>query len=177
MRRRHKGELVLAIRPSTRGFAFALFEGPLSPLNWGTRGASGSQRNARLLEAFGRLVENLQPDVLVLEDLSAPTARRSGRSRRLQRLIAGYAEGQAIEVRSYSRTHIRECFAEAGAVTRHEIASAIAARVHALKTQLPPARKPWMNEDTRMHLFDAVSLVMTFYCKDGRSAVDERAAG
>jgi len=33
--------LVLSIYPNTRGFAFVLFEGPLSPFDWGVKEVRG----------------------------------------------------------------------------------------------------------------------------------------
>jgi len=160
-------DLVLAVHPFTRGIAFTLFEGPLSPVDWGVKDIRGKQKNALALEATKQLIERLQPDVLVLQDLSGPNVRRAERIRRLQRLIASHAEAQAIEVHRYRRKEIQECFKPAGAVTRYEIAQAIASQVHAFGHRLPPVRKIWNSEDARMSLFDAASLVMTFYCGRG----------
>jgi len=165
MSRARRRDLVLAVHPFTRGIAFTLFEGPLSPVDWGVKDIRGKQKNALALEATKRLVERLQPDVLVLQDFSGPHGRRARRIRRLQRLIGSHAEGQAIEVHRYGRKEIQECFKAVGAVTRYEIAQAIASQVHAFGHRLPPVRKIWNSEDARMSLFDAASLVMTFYCR------------
>ncbi len=167
MSRARRRELVLAIHPFTRGIAFTLFEGPLSPIDWGVRDARGSQKNAAALEATKRLIERLQPDILVVEDFSRAGGRRSERIRRLQRLIELHGQAQSIEVCRLTRKEIRECFKSAGAVTRYEIAQAIASHVHAFGHRLPPVRKIWKSEDARMSLFDAASLVMTFYCQGG----------
>jgi hypothetical protein len=165
MSRIRRGELVLAVHPFTRGVAFTLFEGPLSPIDWGMKDIRGPQKNALALDATKQLIERLQPDVLVLQDFSGPHGRSGHRIHRLHRFIASYAEGQAIEVCTYSRKIIRERFKDVGAVTRYEIAQAIAAQVHAFGHRLPPVRKIWKSEDARMSLFDAASLVMTFYCR------------
>jgi hypothetical protein len=157
-------ELVLSVYPFTRGFAFALFEAPLSPIDWGVKDIRGHDKNARSLEAVKQLIERAQPDILALEDCRGPYDRRSLRIARLQRLIKGYAEGQAVDVHAFTRKDIRQCFKASGAVTRYEIAQAIAAQVHAFGHRLPPVRKIWKSEDARMSLFDAASLVMTFYC-------------
>lgn len=165
---RHR-DLVLAVHPFTRGIAFTLFEGPLSPIDWGVKDIRGRQKNVASLEAIKRLIERLQPDILVLQDLAGPSERRSQRVRRLQRLIEIYAQAEALEVHRYTREDIRECFKEAGASTRYEIAQAIASQVHAFGHRLPPVRKIWKSEDARMGLFDAASLVMTFYCQGGEN--------
>ena len=166
-------DLVLAIHPFTRGIAFTLFEGPLSPIDWGVKDTRGSQKNAASLDAAKRLIERLQPDILVLEDSSGPSGRRTERIRRLQRLIEIHGQAHAVEVIRFGREKIRECFRAVGASTRYEIAQAIASQVHAFGHRLPPVRKIWKSEDARMGLFDAASLVMTFYCQGGGNPLQE----
>ena len=168
-------ELVLAIYPFTRGLAFALFESPLSPVDWGVKDIRSVRKNALALEAAEQLIERLQPDVLVLEDFSGKSSDKGERVRRLQQLIANFAAGEAIEVHRYSRKHIRECFKPVGAVTRYEIAQAIASRIHAFGHRLPPVRKIWKSEAARMGLFDAAALALTFYCRDAGHFDDETA--
>ncbi len=159
--------LVLSIYATTGGFAYALFEGPLSPVDWGTRGARGKDKNVRCVESVAKLVEAHQPDVLVIEDCTALGSRRSLRIRRLYRSIEVWAGNQAIETHSYSRNLIREAFGKLGALTKREIAEVIARHIPAFDHRLPPVRRAWMSEDPRMGLFDAAALVMTFYCWEG----------
>lgn len=160
-------DLLLAIVPNTRGIAFAYFEGPLSPVDWGVKEARGRGKNCQSLAAVRNLVEHLQPDVLILDDYTAAHARRTERIRRLQQLIAAYAAAQAIGVVRYTRDDVRATFAPAGAVTRYEIAQLIAGQVHAFSFRLPPVRKLWMSEDRRMALFDASALAITHFAKRG----------
>ena len=158
-----KGELVLAICPFSRGIAFTLFEGPLSPIDWGIKEVRTSDRNTKALAVAIALIERLQPDVVVLEDYSRGHGHKSPRVRRLHRLIANYADGQAIEVIQFSKAGVRLCFADVGARTRYEIAQSVAARVHALSHRLPPVRRIWMSEDPRMSLFDAAAIAMAYF--------------
>lgn len=157
--------LVLAVHPVARGIAYALFEAPLSPLDWGLKDIRGKQQNARVVEHVKQLIDQYRPDVLVLEECAGPHTRRGKRTSRLLRLVANHAMGIAIEVHWYTGSNIRECFQAVGAVTRYEIAQAIAGQITAFGHRLPPLRRSWMTEDVRMGLFDAVSLVMTFYCR------------
>ena len=46
---------------------------------------------------------------------------------------------------------------------KQEIAIAIAERFPELAPRLPRSRKPWMSEDYRMSIFDAVALALTFF--------------
>jgi hypothetical protein len=53
-----------------------------------------------------------------------------------------------------------------GQGTKHLLAEIMAKRFPAqLGLQLPPKRKPWMSEDSRMSIFDAVALALVFRLK------------
>jgi hypothetical protein len=55
-------------------------------------------------------------------------------------------------------------FSESGASNKQDIAIAITARYPELAPRLPHFRKPWMSEDYRMSIFDAVGLgLMVFH--------------
>jgi hypothetical protein len=48
-----------------------------------------------------------------------------------------------------------------GRGTKHALAEIIAKRFpEELGSRLPPKRKPWMSEDSRMNIFDAVALAL-----------------
>lgn len=168
----HHGELVLSLYPAVRGFAFALFEGPLSPFDWGTKDIRGARKNARSLESAKRLIEVHQPDVLVLEDFSLDASRRRDRARRLLRLFKSHAEGQALEVHTFTRSQVRQSFSAVGAVTKYEIAQAIASQIQAFDPLLPRARKRWESEKESMDVFEAAALAITFYCRNGSRGVE-----
>jgi hypothetical protein len=50
-----------------------------------------------------------------------------------------------------------------GASSKQEIAAAIANRFPELAPRLPRFRKPWMSEDYRMSIFDAVALGLIYF--------------
>jgi len=150
-------ERVLALYPFTRGVSFTLFDAPLSLLDWGTCRVGAGEKNARSLAAAQRLLDRHQPDVLVLEAYVGNSIRRRQRIARLNQLIRNYADGQSIDVRIFERSDICMTFEPLGAGTRYEIARAIASRVPVLARRLPPVRKAWMSQDSRMTLFNAPS--------------------
>ena len=160
-RRRH--DLVFAIYPQSRGFAFVLFEGWLAPVDWGVYEARGADKNARSLIRINSLLELHTPDVLVLQDMSKHGTRRARRIRELNRRAAELADQRGVPVKTYSRAQVIEYFAEFGAVTKHKIAEAIAKHIPALDYYVPPARKPWMTENARMGIFDAAALAWMFF--------------
>ena len=76
--------------------------------------------------------------------------------------ISQLAAKQKIRVRSFSRAKVKQTFGESGASNKYEIAIAIAKRFPELTTRLPRFRKPWMSEDYRMSIFDAIAFGMAF---------------
>lgn len=169
---RPQKDLVLAVHPSTHGFGYALMEGPLSPLDWGARGARGKYKNVTSVEKITKLLETYHPQVLCLEDWSTPSARRSARVKRLCRSIDLLARSRGIEVVVYPREDVQRCFEAFGAKTRYETAQTIANNITAFARSLPKPRKAWESEKPAMALFAAVALALTFYFH----ASDERRA-
>jgi hypothetical protein len=50
--------------------------------------------------------------------------------------------------------------------TKHALAETLAAKFPVeLALRLPPKRRPWMSEDPRMDIFDAVGLAAVFWPK------------
>lgn len=170
MNHAHSFDHVLAVHPTARGVTYVLFEGPLAPVDWEIKNVRGPRKNPRCLAFVSKVIERFQPDVLVIEDYRGKDSRRSERIQRLYRAIETAAHAQTVDIYRYTRPQIRACFSGAGAVTKQEIAIAIAKHIPAFEHRLPPVRKPWMSEDIRMALFDAASLAMTFYSQvDGDS--------
>ena len=154
---------VLAIDPSTRGFGFAVLEGPERLIDWGVKEARDNKR-VKCLEQIEKLMEHYQPDSIVVEDAEAKGSRRCRRVRELISAILKLTSTRGIKSRSFSRRAVRKAFSQHGASTKHEIATAIADRFpDELGPRLPPLRKPWMTEDHRMSIFDATALALTFF--------------
>jgi Holliday junction resolvasome RuvABC endonuclease subunit len=153
---------VLAIDPSTRGFGFAILEGPNQLIDWGVKETKTNKRH-RSLTLVDHLIERYQPSVVVVEDYEGKGSRRC---RRIQRLIAEISKLVAknkIKIKRFSRAKVKQAFSEAGASTKYQIAMAIANRFPELAPRLPRFRKPWMSEDYRMSIFDAVAFGLTFF--------------
>jgi hypothetical protein len=160
-RRRYR--LVSAIYPSSRGFAFVLFESSLAPVDWGVHEARVADKNAHCLKRVTSLFELHTPDVLVLQDMSEQGTRRAPRIRELNYKVAEQAETFGMLIRFYSRAQIRERFLQDGATTKSAIAEMIVKHVPALKLYVPPARKLWMKEHPHMGIFDAAALALMFF--------------
>jgi RNase H-fold protein (predicted Holliday junction resolvase) len=74
---------VLAIDPSTRGFGFAVLEGPNRLIDWGVK-ETKVNKTAKSLQLIDDLIERYQPSVIIVEDYAGKGSRRC---RRIERLI------------------------------------------------------------------------------------------
>jgi Holliday junction resolvasome RuvABC endonuclease subunit len=148
---------VLAIDPSTRGFGFAVLEGPERLIDWGVK-ETRTDKNRRALKLMAELIEIYHPRVVVLEDYSGKGSRRCDRASELIEQVSKLAWKRNIRVKRFSKADVKQTFAGSGAKMKYEIAIAISKRFPELAPRLPRFRKPWMSEDYRMSIFDAVAL-------------------
>src|SRR5690348_7737170 len=116
---------VVGVHPTSRGFGWIVFESPLAPVDWGMASAK-TGRNARLMARFERILERYHQAVLVLEEFEGSHTKRVTRIQHLCRSMLHLAACKGIDTPVYGRDVIRTCFASVGAVTRYEIAQAIA---------------------------------------------------
>lgn len=163
MRATHKDNLVLALYPFSRGFAFALFEGPKSPIDWGVKEIKEKHRNDKSLEAIKAIVAKYSPVALVIEDTGDRMRRRSSRIKKIYRTLVTFAASQYIDLHRIEQHEVWEYFAAGGALTKYEIAKAIVQKLPGFAHRMPRIRRPWMSADPRQSLFDAVALALVFY--------------
>jgi Holliday junction resolvasome RuvABC endonuclease subunit len=153
---------VLAIDPTTRGFAFAVLEGPQRLIDWGVKSVR-HHKHALCLARVAAQIRVFDPAIIVLE---RPVERQPGRCQRVRRLIDAIktlAAKHGVQVRLVSRREVRQVFATYGASTKHQIAQAIGRQLPELSDRVPRYRKPWMSEDYQMNVFDAVSFALTCF--------------
>jgi Holliday junction resolvasome RuvABC endonuclease subunit len=162
-----KHNLILGIYPNTRGFSFVLFEGPEFTADWGTMEVRGKLKNRQCLRRISVLLGRYQPDALVLQDMSEYGTRRARRICNLNEAIEVLAETQGIQVFKCSRAQVQRAFSSLGATTKQAIAQSISTLIPVFGNFIPPVRKIWKSEHSRMALFDAAALVLTFYRQAG----------
>jgi hypothetical protein len=155
--------LVLAVYLSARGFAFVIFERPESPVDWGIKEMRRKDKNERCITAIGQIIDRYRPGVLVLQDTSLHGTRRVHRIRRLNLAITKLAETLAVKVITFARRQVMQAFANVEVGTKRQLAEAIAIHIPEFERYLPPVRKPWMSEDSRMSLFEAAALARAFF--------------
>jgi len=153
---------ILAVALSARGFGFVVMEGQKTIIECGGRVADGD-KNAQSLAKLEKLLDFYRPGVLVLQDVEAKGSRRAPRIKTLNRQIKGVAEKHKIEVKLISGKQLRSSLLGNPKGTKHEMAEMLAMQFpDELASRLPPKRKLWQSEDSRMDMFDAVGLAVVF---------------
>jgi len=161
-----KQHRILAIAPSTRGFGFAVLEGEATLVDWGIKAVEGD-KNEESLKKVADLIEHYYPDILVLEDHDAKNSRRSERVRKLGRELITLALIRKVKVTLFTREQVRKAFFTKGPGTKYEVAKILANRFPGeLGPILPPKRKLWTSEDSRMAIFEAAALAVAQRVKE-----------
>jgi hypothetical protein len=119
---------------------------------------------------FERLLDRYEPVAVVFEEFETGLGRRGTRSQHLCRAMIHLAAGRGADTPVYGRDAIALCFRSIGAVTRYEIAQAIAQHIDVFRKRLPPPRKIGSSEDRRQGLFDAIAVALTHFAFNGRNA-------
>lgn len=141
-----------------------LFEGPSSPFDWGVKEIR-AYKNVRTVAEVKRLIDRYRPEVLVIEDTTGKHSRRSARIRKLHRMLTHLSAAEFVDLHRCSRSEVKACFASVGAVTRHEIAKAIATQIQAFVPHIPRRRRQWMSEHPRESLFNAAALGLAYFAR------------
>lgn len=162
----NKGIRILAIAPLSRGLGYAVMEGPDKLVACGNK-AILRDKNAKALAWVNRFTQFYQPDVLVLPNVTEADTRRAARIKALHRKIIAWAGKLQLKLRLVSVTQVRTQLLGAAKGTKFAVARKLAEKFPTeLGTRLPPKRRPWMSEDPRMDIFDAVGLAVAFWSKD-----------
>lgn len=171
MQKHKKNRSVLSVYPTPRGYAFVLWDSPLTPHDWGTKDFKKDVGSARCVESIRELLDEYRPDAFVVEDTSERQTKRSLRVKRILKAVGPTARRLSIEVVPVTRKDVRSAFAQFGAVTKQDIANVIARKIEAFAARIPRPRKTWQAQDPRMGVFDAASRALTYYYK-GESGAD-----
>jgi hypothetical protein len=154
MKRLTDPRAILGIDPTKRGLAFVFFEnGRL--IDWGIRHAGDEIAN------FEAILNLCPADVIVLEDADAQRSERRPQIRQVLSRLTRAAEVRGLVVMKVSRFEVRRGWRERGVTRKHAVAKAIAEEFPALEVFVPrPRIKPYMDEEARVQVFDAASLVL-----------------
>jgi RNase H-fold protein (predicted Holliday junction resolvase) len=156
---------IFAVDPTTKGFGYAVLESPFRLVDWGLAHVSGEKESGAVAR-FEELLDQFRPDVVVLEDSSAPGSRRRPRVQKLLRKLQETARDRGIAVHAIPRLAVIECFSSPDErATKYSITQRLAETFPELAVKVPRRRKPWQSEDERMATFDALALAVTYAMK------------
>ena len=154
---------ILAINPCARGMGFAVLEGHDKLLDWGVKSGKGDKNTVAIANAK-KLINCKKPEVIVLQDMA--NAKRHPRIKRLNTKIAALAKANKIEVALVSDEQLKMNLFATAKGNRHKIAETVANRFpDELGFSLPPKRKLWKTEDSRIEFFYAVALALALKVK------------
>lgn len=163
---------VMGIYPTTHGFGWAVFEGPLSLVGHGLFTEYRHQRD-RCVQQADRLLGHFRPGTVVFPETAPEATRRHPLVHEMAGALRGIAEDQGAEVVVLSREDVLGVFAPEGAVTRAEVALAVAAQVPALALRLPKPRRFDDGEAKALAMYDAAALVLAHYHNGATALLDE----
>lgn len=153
---------VLAVSLSSRGFGYAVLEGNNALICYANKEFK-KDRNARSLVQINNIIAHYRPDILVLQDVNAKSTYRAPRIKELHKQVLALAKKRKLKVVKMSQKKLRLTLLGREDATKQEMAELMATRFpDELASRLPPKRKPWLSEDSRMDYFDAVGMIVAF---------------
>lgn len=162
MNRSH-GKRILSVDAFSRGFGFAVLEGPQRLIEWGVAEARSDKR-IRSLRRIVDLLESYRPATLIMEDWAARGSRRRPRIRKLLQAISDVAQKKRIRGKRVTLQAVRKTFSPSAAFTKYQVATVVATRFPELSHHLPKPRKySGEGEDPRIRLFGAVALALVYF--------------
>ena len=156
---------IFALDPTTKGFGYAILETPFRLVDWGLAHVSGEKESGAVAR-FEDLLDQFRPDIVILEDPSAPGSRRRPRVQKLLEKLQETARESGIAVHAIPRLAVIECFSSPDErATKYSITEHLAETFPELAVKVPRRRKAWQSEDERMATFDALALAVTYAMK------------
>jgi hypothetical protein len=149
---------IVAVHPAGNSLTYVFFEdGRLTDWQRIEKNGEGD-----VLAILDRVLDGCAADVLILEDADATGCKRSPVMRILLKRMAVHARGRGFLVRLVSASDVRLAWRAKGQRNKQAVAATLAQQFPELQHLVPPPRRNFMNEDARVHIFDAVSLVLRY---------------
>lgn len=162
MMKKTNRKIVLALHPNPLGFGYAFLENPQEPWDCGmVRIRPVSNRDC--MKRIKGFIDYYEPVLVIIGTPEDNYSFKGIRVKSLINEIAEFTKGKGIEVKQYSREDIRVVFEQFGAKSKYEIAKKIIEWLPQFANKLPEVKKPWMAEDYKMGMFDALSLAITHF--------------
>jgi len=152
----------MGFHPTPKGFAWIVYEGAATALDWGMAYSRGEVHQA-CLRHMQTVLERHRPETLVLEQFDGPGVRRRSASRELCQATIRLAGTLGVTVRVHSRHDVRLTLGGSPWTSLQKLAEAVVEHTPALRPRLPRERKAWDSPDRRTGLFCAAAVVLTHF--------------
>ena len=153
-------ERLLALDPCHRGVGFVVLDPGSRLVDWGVYRVSNNSHEAAAAVVC-TLIERYRPRNIVVECMESSTTRRGARAKALIRAVVKASGISGIPVSRYTIPQVYAVFARWKVRKKAARAMLLSAEFPALRMYRPPHRRPWMSEDPRMAIFDALSFAVT----------------
>ena len=156
---------IFAMDPTTKGFGYAVLETPFRLVDWGLAHVSGEKESGAIAR-FEELLDQYRPDIVIIEDSTAPGSRRRPRVQKLLEKLRDTVRERGMAVHMIPRLAVVECFsAPDKRATKFSITQNLAETFPELAPKMPARRNIWQSEDERIATFDALALAVTYAMK------------
>jgi hypothetical protein len=159
--RKKTGIRVLGVDPFSRGVGFAVLEDLDNLIDWGLK-STGRADSAKTTILIAALIDRFRPDVLAIEDPSEGGSRRCDRVRKLLDGIASRGI-KSVSVRLITMQKLRALGPFSQVNTKYGRSCFLAEQFPEIQAFLPRLRKPWMHEEDRMAIFDALGFALACF--------------
>lgn len=153
-------KVTLVLYPNTFGVGFVICENPKEILDYGIKKVQPISHH-KYLKKVKWLLDYCKPDIVLLLDYKA--RKLSNRQKRIIDAIVQLSHAKNLNLKTYSRSQIKQTFLSFKAKTKYEIAMVILNWYPELRDKEPHKRLPWMAEHYQMGVFDAFALMLTHY--------------
>lgn len=147
---------ILAIDPTPKGFGFAVLERGGRLVDWGVARVWATSE-MEFVARVDAIISMYRPALVIVPEIPAEPHR--ARSARRVSAVSAHARARGKQIVVMPPSEVKAAFPG----TKHARAELLATQFPELQPWLPRIRRPWMTEDERMHIFDAVSLIVTMF--------------
>lgn len=149
---------ILGVASTTRGFAFALTEGPRRLVNWGLRRRSLS--SGEVVKTLTKLVTASQPLFVAFEQEASE--RKRTRGKKFVEMLRAACEKTGVMIRVVESKTVR-AIAGVKKPTKWQVAKSVSKRFRQIQHKLPAPRRTWQGEDDRIGSFLALAAALSLW--------------
>lgn len=143
---------------TTRGFAFALTEGPKRLVTWGLRRRALTQ--AAVVTTLKNIVESSRPLFVAFEQEASD--RKGRRGRRFGKMLSTACQKAGVMIYAVDSKTVK-LLGGSPKATKWQVARAVSKRFREIQHKLPQQRRAWQGEDDRIGSFLALAATLAIW--------------